>query len=82
VRFSQFQASGGRDKGFWGEAAWTENRYKLLVSARRTELYDLVDDPKETRNIAPQNGQRVQAMMAKLHEWQRSVERSLSGADY
>jgi arylsulfatase A-like enzyme len=71
---------------FVGQAAWTSNRYKLLTSQtnRKTEveLFDLLQDPKEHNNIAAQNPEIVRQMMQQLHDWQRSVERSLSGADY
>ena len=40
------------------------------------------DDPKEERNIAEKHPEIVARMTTELHAWQRSVERSLSGADY
>jgi arylsulfatase A-like enzyme len=72
---------------FGGEAAWTDNRYKLVTGqARRgqprTELYDLLADPYEKRDIASGNPAVVQRMLRELQDWQRSVERSLTGADY
>ena len=95
--------NGGADRAevaadFGGVAAWTDNRYKLLLSDRATanaakktgkrasadavNLFDLLADPKEERNIAEQNPEIVRRMTAELRAWQRSVERSLSGADY
>jgi arylsulfatase A-like enzyme len=71
---------------FGGQAAWTGNRYKLLTSQANkksaVELFDLLRDPKEQDDIAAQNPDIVRQMMRELHDWQRSVERSLSGADY
>ncbi len=72
-----------RTSGFGGTAAISENRYKLYVPAKGApELYDLESDVAEKVNLAAKEPQRVKDMLAKLHEWQRSVERSLSGADY
>ncbi len=83
---------------FGGVAAWTDNRYKLMLSDRAVAnpakvggkrdvpeavaLYDLIDDPREERNLAARHPEIVARMTAELHAWQRSVERSLSGADY
>jgi hypothetical protein len=68
-------------------AAWTDNRFKLVTGEarrgrERLELFDLLADPKEEKNVADQHPEIVKQMTAQLHEWQRSVERSLSGADY
>ncbi len=81
---------------FGGDAAWTDTRYKLVVIAagkgvrkgkkqRATaapSLYDLQADPKEAHDIAASHPEIVAQMQAQLEAWQRSVERSLSGADY
>ncbi len=42
----------------------------------------LLADPKETTNISSQHPDVVKRMTAELHQWQRSVEQSLTGADY
>ena len=69
-------------------AAWLTGRYKLLMPGANRgkeqvpELYDLEKDPEEKNNIASQNPEIVKAMRAELLEWQKSVERSLTGADY
>jgi hypothetical protein len=82
IDFLNFKHTVAATKNFGGEAAWTDNRYKLIVSGKGAQLYDLSTDPKETKDIAKQNSARVQAMTAQLHAWQASVERSLSGGDY
>jgi arylsulfatase A-like enzyme len=89
VLFENFQHPVAGTGDFGGEAAWTDNRYKLLVFPASPdhpggvrELYDLAVDPGETRNLAPSFPDIVARMTAQLHDWQRSVERSLSGADY
>lgn len=81
---------------FAGDAAWTDNRYKLVVfpgggsgkakkkggSGARVELYDLQKDPQEKQDIAALHPEIVKRMQSELEDWQRSVEKSLSGADY
>jgi hypothetical protein len=89
ILFQNFKHPVARTTDFGGEAAWTDNRYKLVIgesrrakSGPRTELYDLVADPNETTDIASKHPDIVRRMTAQLHAWQRSVERSLTGADY
>ena len=45
-------------------------------------LYDVSKDPRETIDIAGQEPERVKKMTAVLAAWQKSVDKSLSGADY
>ena len=86
VMFSNFHHPNARTNNFTGETAWTDNRYKLLVTHRpksaNKRLYDLLEDPKEQEDVANQHPEVVKTMTAQLEDWQRSVERSLSGADY
>ncbi|HEY1110386.1 MAG TPA: sulfatase-like hydrolase/transferase [Opitutaceae bacterium] len=89
IDFLNYKHPVAKTADFGGDAAWTANRYKLVTGtarrgggAPRTELFDLLSDPKETKDIAAQHPEIVQRMTAELHAWQRSVERSLSGADY
>ena len=87
IDFLNFKHPVAKTKDFGGDAAWTENRFKLVTGearrgSQRTELFDLIADPREEKNIAAENPEVVKRMTAQLHEWQRSVERSLSGADY
>lgn len=75
-------------ENFKTNAAWVTDRYKLYMprptkSGRQIpELYDLVNDRQETTNIAPEHPEMADTMRAQLLEWQQSVERSLTGADY
>ena len=87
IDFLNYKHPVAKTSDFGGDAAWTENRYKLVTGeARRdgvrTELFDLIADPKEKNDLAAAHPEIVKRMTAQLHEWQRSVERSLSGADY
>lgn len=82
IDFLNYRHPVARTADFPGEAAWTDNRYKLIASGRRTELYDLQSDPFEKTDVGAREPQRVKTMLDELHRWQASVERSLSGADY
>lgn len=75
---------------FGGAAAWTDNRYKLVANAacgnndhsRHALLYDLLADPSESMDIASKHPDIVRRLHAELHDWQCSVELSLTGANY
>ena len=75
-------------QNFQSGAAWVADRYKLLMPRARgnkeqvPELYDIENDREEKNNIASQHPEIVKAMWSELLEWQESVERSLTGADY
>ena len=94
ILFNNFKHPVAKTTDFGGEAAWTDTRFKLVVAEGRAgakkkatsnagvQLFDLTADPKETTDIAARHPDVVQRMRAELAAWQRSVERSLSGADY
>jgi arylsulfatase A-like enzyme len=69
-----------------GPAAWIDGRYKLVMGrgdqSQQVELYDLEADRREANNIASQHPDKVDAMTRQLRGWQRSIENSLTGADY
>ncbi len=70
-----------------GHAAWIDGDWKLHRIADkkgkvRFELYNLAADRQETRNLAASEPDRVEKMKTALEAWQRSVVRSLNGADY
>jgi len=66
-----------------GHAAWTDNRYKLhRLPEGKVELYDLIDDPREKKDLAEAQPETVRKMKAALETWQDSVLKSLGGADY
>ena len=52
-----------------------EGKWKLLVNAdgTRTELYDLLADPKETVNLAGQEKSTAARLKAQALEWRRSL---------
>lgn len=89
IAFQNYKHPVAKTRDFGGEAAWTGNRYKLVVgesrrakTGPRVELYDLLADPSETTDIAAKHPDIVRRMTGELEAWQRSVERSLQGSDY
>ncbi|MCL4782076.1 MAG: sulfatase-like hydrolase/transferase [Bryobacterales bacterium] len=83
ITFRNLKHPRPRTADFGGVAAITEARYKLYVPAKGpAELYDLEADDGEKHDLAASQPERVKAMRTALEDWQRSVERSLSGADY
>lgn len=81
---------------FGSQAALTGQRYKLVKNASTKkprsdngseptaeyELYDLIEDPSETRNLAARHPERVASMRKQLAEWQASCRASSAGKDY
>jgi len=76
---------GGRN-GFGkdvGSAAWTDNRYKLhKIGPKNYELYDLVADPTESKDLSAGQPEIVARMKTELDAWQESVLKSYRGEDY
>ena len=56
-------------------AAWSDDRFKLIRPAADVpwELYDLVADPGETRDLAGDRPDRVRRMAAKYAAWERGL---------
>ena len=67
-----------------GQIALSDNRYKLFAKTDKAgkplqwELYDLLEDPAETHNLASQEPVRVAAMAALLADWRESCRRDES----
>jgi len=73
---------GGRG-GAKRDAAWSDNRYKLLKRGQgKYELYDLVEDMTESKDLADTKPDVVNKMKAELEAWLKSVDASDGGADY
>jgi arylsulfatase A-like enzyme len=75
------------DDDFAGSRVLLGNRYKLIVNSdrggkARSELFDLLDDPAETKNLATTKPEIAALMQAELRVWQQSVLESLTTADY
>ena len=60
-----------------GRAAWIRGRYKLhsipAEGTRRLELYDLVADPGESKDLADARPDLVSQLAAELEDWRRSA---------
>lgn len=75
------------EEDYAGERAMMKDRYKLIVEGETPnekgyELYDIQNDPGETKNLADEYPGMVKEMQSELREWQESVLNSLTGADY
>lgn len=71
---------------FNGARVILDGRYKLIVTGDNLnparELFDLQDDPGESRNLAEARPGVSLRMQRQLRDWQQSVLTSLTGADY
>lgn len=70
---------------FGKKAALVDNRYKLVaqdLTTKKFELYDLTDDPQETRDLSRTQPERAAKMQAELLAWNSSVTASFAGKDY
>lgn len=67
---------------FGEQKALIDNQYKIHTSKDKVELYDLLEDPFETRDISNQNPAKVNEMKIRLSDFVRSCEKSREGADY
>ncbi|MDB4501559.1 hypothetical protein N9234_03010, partial [Akkermansiaceae bacterium] len=55
------------------EAAWIENRYKLISRKKGNELYDLISDPGETINLIKKAPKIAKQMEGQLLIWRTGV---------
>lgn len=69
-----------------GPRVWLTDQYKLVIhdqsDMQHIELFDIREDPAETKNLAKQLPDVTTRMLAELKAWQSSVLSSLTGADY
>jgi arylsulfatase A-like enzyme len=67
------------------QRALVDDRYKLLTSnlgGGKFELYDLVDDPKESRDLSSAKPEVFAQMKQRLLAWNATVDASFAGKDY
>ena len=73
-----FRASGG--------LAWLDNDVKLVRNftdpSAPFELYNVASDPEEQHDLIEQQPEVAARMRAELDAWNRSVDKSITGADY
>lgn len=70
---------------FGEKSALIETRYKLLSNNFRKgeyELYDLQQDPAETRDIAAEQPEEFKRLRGLMEDWHASVDASFAGKDY
>lgn len=68
-----------------GNSAIIDNDFKLLRTGKRKpklELYNLADDPQETRNLLVKKPDVASRMQKLLDAWDASREASIAGQDY
>ena len=71
------------EKDYSGERAIIDHQYKLLISKKGdVQLFDLEEDPAETRDLAASRSEIVKNLQQQMHDWQTSVLNSLMEADY
>ncbi len=74
------------EDSFPGHAAWLDWPWKLhrieKKGPAKIELYNLADDPQESRDLAARDPDRARALRGRLEAWLLSVVRSLNGKDY
>lgn len=66
------------------QLSWVTNQYKLIGDQEESnfELYDLLIDPSEQKNIIEVYPEIAEKMEAELFTWLNSVEKSQKGMDY
>jgi arylsulfatase A-like enzyme len=71
---------------FPGHAAWLDWPWKLhrleKKGPAKIELYNLADDPQESRDLVTVQPDRTESLRRQLEAWLLSVVRSLNGKDY
>jgi arylsulfatase A-like enzyme len=83
--FTNFHHTSVQETDFNGARAILDHQYKLVIDGHNgatLELFDMVSDPTESNNLADSRPQIVEKMSEQLREWQQSVLKSLTGADY
>jgi arylsulfatase A-like enzyme len=70
---------------FTSQRALVDDRYKLLTDnlrGGRFELYDLVADPKESRDLSAEKPEVFARMKQQLLAWDATMDASFAGKDY
>ncbi len=67
-----------------GQLALIDNRWKLIRPGRKSPwmLFDLIEDPNETKDLAAENPELVTNMTGAVLAWQQSCDDSAKGKDY
>lgn len=75
------------EEDYLGTRSIIEGDHKLVIHEQKggvakVELFDLKADPAEKTNLAEKQPELVKSLQSKLRDWQDSVLKSLTGADY
>lgn len=65
-----------------GVQTLNDQRFKLVRAKKSVELYDLIDDPYETKDLSKKEGVIVKQMTEKLDHWVASCKISDVESDY
>ncbi|MET2986392.1 sulfatase-like hydrolase/transferase [Aureibaculum conchae] len=66
------------------KVSWVTNQYKIISNdnGKNFEMYDLLVDKSETKNIAAKDSDTFSQLKKELEQWLVSVKNSKNGADY
>ncbi len=69
---------------FQGKSSWNTDRYKLYTDhwGENIELYDLLDDPCESKDLSKAKPELVEEMLKKYTSWVSGVKDSFEGKEY
>lgn len=69
---------------YGSKMSWVDNRYKYISvdNGKSFELYDLIKDKREQKNIIGERPEVAARMDRELRAWMKSVEKSRRGMDY
>ncbi len=84
--FTNFRHPALTDADYLGPRAIIDGQFKLVIHETRDdrvkrELFDLEADPAEKTNLFDQQPALAEKLQAMLHDWQKSVLTSLTGAE-
>ena len=79
--FPDFESLDSRGHAAWNAWPWKLHRIESRGNVKY-ELYHLVNDPMEAKDLSKQEPERARELTTALENWQQSVLRSWSGADY
>jgi arylsulfatase A-like enzyme len=60
------------------EAVWMEDRYKLITTKKKNQLFDLLADPSEKQDLAASHPKEQARMAAALAKWKSGVMQELN----
>lgn len=78
--FWYWQGNHGGDD--WPALAMREGRWMMIAdeTKQRRELYDVVNDPSQSQDVAPENAERVATMMSAIEAWFETLPKSIDPA--